>query len=283
MSISQRIPAAFVHLVDDAAIFPPGSASLPDAVRAHVDHRAADHADLVGPFVVDAARLEDLAELAPDGFRISVVVPSPAEVGRVAERTTRGGLELDSVEVRLPEGASGPAQVAAIARSLPGVLAYVEAPRPGAPAWPAVRAAVAEHGLRLKFRTGGTDASAFPTAVELATWIGGAVDEGLPFKCTAGLHRAVRHSAPETGFEHHGHLNVLHATALAAGGADVDEVVRALGQRDPAALVDALPPEPALAAARRSFGSFGSCSVLEPLEDLQALGLVDGATAGQLR
>ena len=47
---------------------------------AHADHLAADHRDLVGPFVVDTARLGELAGLAtptlfPAGLRVSVVVP----------------------------------------------------------------------------------------------------------------------------------------------------------------------------------------------------------------
>ena len=73
-------------------------------------------------------------------------------------------------------------------------------------------------GLRLKFRTGGLTADAFPSAAELAACIDAALDRETPFKCTAGLHHAVRHTDPETGFEHHGFLNVLLATRVALDG-----------------------------------------------------------------
>jgi hypothetical protein len=277
------IPRPFLHLVDDAAIFPPGLAPLPDAVEAHVAHLASGHADLVGPFIVDAARLEALGALAPEGLAASVVVPSPGQVPGVVETAGRAGLTLAGLEVRL-DAAEAPeapeaqaAQVAEIAATAPaGVPTYVEAPRPTAAAWPAVLTAVAEHGLRLKFRTGGTEAAAFPSEEEVAGWITGAVAAGVPFKCTAGLHHAVRHTGPETGFEHHGYLNVLLATARATAGDDAPAVAAALALRDPDALVAALEElaDERLARARDSFTSYGSCSILEPLEDLTDLHLL---------
>ena len=96
------------------------------------------------------------------------------------------------------------------------------------------------------------------------------------FKCTAGLHNAIRHTG-EDGFEHHGFLNVLLATRLAFDGATTDDVVAVLEQRDAEPLLGLWHDqgEQAMARARRWFTSFGSCSVTEPLDDLTALGLVE--------
>ena len=91
---------------------------------------------------------------------------------------------------------------------------------------------VAKAELRLKFRTGGLDAAAFPTAEVLAGWIDAALDRETAFKCTAGLHNAVRHTGDD-GFEHHGFLNVLVATRQAFDGAAVDEVGADPGEPDP--------------------------------------------------
>jgi hypothetical protein len=173
-----------------------------------------------------------------------VKVPSadPAAVGQVAEARDRLGLD---------------------------VPVYVELPRGGEPR--ASYDALAAQGLRLKLRTGGTTADAFPDEVELATAIVTAVRTGVPFKCTAGLHNAVRHRDPETGFEHHGFLNVLAATADAQAGAGVDVVAARLGERDGAALA-------AVATnghdPRAAFLSYGSCSVTEPADDLHELGVL---------
>lgn len=92
----------------------------------------------------------------------------------------------------------------------------------------------------------------------------------LPFTCTAGLHRAVRHDDAATGFRHHGYLNML----LAADAAEQGATAADRSSDGVAAAVGALTPE-RLRAARVRFTSFGTCSIAEPVEDLVALGLLD--------
>ncbi len=141
------------------------------------------------------------------------------------------------------------------------------------PTWLAALDELAAAGHSLKLRTGGADADAFPSAVELATCIAAALDRELPFKCTAGLHNAMRHRDDETGFEHHGFLNVLVATRASLDGADVAEVASVLEETDADKLLSRT-DHAALARARRWFRSFGSCSIAEPLADLRQLGLL---------
>ncbi|WP_211225850.1 hypothetical protein [Nocardioides alkalitolerans] len=285
-TLPPAIPPAFRALVDDAAVFPPGEAPLPVAVAAHADHLRSAHRDLVGPFVIGAAALPEVARLAtadlyPDApLRVSVVVPAPSALPDVVGAVRAADrLELAGLEVKLVVGTPYAAQVTEVAHAvgdLPGVLTYVEVPRPGDPGWPEVADAVAAHGLRLKLRTGGVSADLFPTEWEVATWISGAAARRTPFKCTAGLHHAVRHTAAGTGFEHHGYLNVLLAAVRAGEGAGADAVEAALGERDAAALaaeVATTPPD-RLVRARAAFASYGSCSVTEPYDDLAALGLL---------
>lgn len=272
----------FRHLVDDAAIFPPGLAPLPEAVRAHRAHPERPYADLVGPLVVDTARLDELAALDTTGVAVSVVVPGPDEVAGVPARAAAAGVALAGLEVKLGGTAGPAAQVAAIAADAPaGLPTYVEVPRPGVTGWAEALDAVAAHGLRLKFRTGGTEAAAFPSEDEVATWIAAAVAREIPFKCTAGLHNAVRHTGRETGFEHHGYLNILFATARAVAGADHATLVATLAERDATTLAEAVRAGADLAAARAAFTSYGSCSVAEPYDDLVALGLVASAPIHQ--
>jgi len=271
------IGPAFRHLIDDAAIFPPGLAPLPDALARHTVHLTAPYADLVGPFVVDAARLDQALSLAPPGMAMSVVVPAPDAVSSVVVRAAAAGAELAGLEVKLdPTLPAGPQVREAAARVPDGVRAFIEVPRPTSPEWPEVLAVAATTGMRLKFRTGGTEAASFPSEGEAAGWIVAAVTEGIPFKCTAGLHHAVRHTGAETGFEHHGYLNILVATDAALGGAGLAEVEAALGEREPGAIAGVLRglPEERLALARTAFVSYGSCSILEPFEDLTHLNLV---------
>ncbi|MGN6132298.1 MAG: hypothetical protein ACTHOK_18320, partial [Nocardioidaceae bacterium] len=95
-----------------------------------------------------------------------------------------------------------------------------------------------------------------------------------PFKCTAGLHQAVRHSDPATGFAHHGFVNLLVATRRLFDGAPVDEAVAIIDESRVPELVT-LARDTDLDGARRWFRSFGSCSVTEPLESLTAIGLLE--------
>jgi hypothetical protein len=147
---------------------------------------------------------------------------------------------------------------------------------PAAPShgWLAALDELAAREIHLKFRTGGASADVFPTAAQLAVCIEAALDRELPFKCTAGLHNAVRHTDPETGFEHHGFLNVLLATRLAFDGGATADVTTLLDDHYPNDLV-ALARTSDLAGVRRWFRSFGSCSVAEALDDLLGLGLLE--------
>lgn len=268
---------ALVGLIDDAAIFPPGDADLHAASAAHVARSTEPWADLVGTFVV---RDLDIPLLRGTPARLSIVVTGGAgQIGGPAGLCAKLGLDLAGVEIALRDldDLAGNAQrvvVAVDAARADGLLAddvpvYVELPHAASTAsWLAAADEVAAAELRFKFRTGGLEDSAFPAAQVLAGWVDAALDRETPFKCTAGLHRAVRHTSGE-GFEHHGFLNVLVATHRAFEGVGMDEVVATLEERD----------GPTLAAAdwtgaRRWFASFGSCSVDEPLADLRDLGMV---------
>jgi hypothetical protein len=269
-------------LVDDAAIFPPGDAPLQEAAAAHVARRSEWWADLVASFVV---RDTDLPLLRGTPARLSVVVTGGAgQLAGPAGLCARLGLELAGLEIALRDLDDLPGNarrvVAAVdAARMAGDLddsvpVYVELPPgPVGAGWLAAADEVAGGEHRLKFRTGGLEPHAFPTAAELASWIDAALDRETPFKCTAGLHNALRHRDPETGFEHHGFLNVLVATARAFDGTGLQDVAGILDEQSADALV-ALADDTDLSGGRRWFTSFGSCSVAEPLGDLVATGLV---------
>ncbi|MGB0099856.1 MAG: hypothetical protein WBP61_06210 [Nocardioides sp.] len=277
-------PAAWRGLVDDAAIFPPGDAPLAEAAAAHQARRSEPAAGLVGTFVVKDT---DLPALTATPLALSVVVTGGAgNIAGLATLARKLHIAVEGIEIALrdPDDLVGNARrvtAAVDAARADGQLddhvpVHVELPhQPGSDApsrsWLAAADEVAASEFRLKFRTGGLDAAAYPSAPTLAGWIDAALDRETPFKCTAGLHRAVRHTGDD-GFEHHGFLNVLLATRRAFDGAPLDEVVAVLEERDGSTLAATTED---LAGARRWFTSFGSCSVSEPLDDLIALRLID--------
>ncbi|MGW0431944.1 hypothetical protein ACWDV4_05285 [Micromonospora sp. NPDC003197] len=281
--MSTQVPRLLAGLVDDAAVFPPGNASLPEALAAHREHRAAWYADLVGPLLVPASALPELTELLGPDEQIEVgVIGDVTPLSRLAD--LRDGLDpritLRQVEAAVAKRGEDPEPGLAELTALParlGVDVYAEIPL----TWGLLRAldVVAQAraaGTRIaaKFRTGGLAAELFPTPVELAAVICACRDRDLPFKLTAGLHHAIRHTDPETGFTHHGFVNVLVAAAVAADGAEVSDIADLLATTDPLRLV-----EPARIRRDRDrplWIGFGSCSIVEPLTDLIRMNMVNG-------
>jgi hypothetical protein len=281
--VSTQVPRLFTGLVDDAAVFPPGSATLPEAVAAHRRHRAAWYADLVGPLLLPASALPELPALLGPDEQLEIGVVGDVPIARLYQLRDQvdSRIRIRQVEAAVAKRGEDPqpglAELVGLPAHLDDADVYAEIPL----TWGLLGAldrlaAERAAGKRIaaKFRTGGLAAELFPTPVELAAVIGACRDRKLPFKLTAGLHHAIRHIDPETGFTHHGFVNILAATAAGDAGAEVTEMAELLAATDPVPLVEA-------ARSRRDQNrplwiGFGSCSVMEPLIDLVRLGLVNG-------
>ena len=282
------IPHWLTNLVDDAAIFPPGNVPLDRAVAEHRAHKTSEYAAMVGGFVVSDVKIPDLIDVlderddVDDELAINLVVTGGAGAIEPAIRWASRVpmLRLVALECALRDeddlahnARRVCAALDALEEELADVNVFVEPPRVvdrPTHGWLAAVDELAMRELPLKFRTGGVTDDVFPTPVELAAAISAALDRELPFKCTAGLHHAVRQTDPETGFTHHGFLNVLAATRACLDGRNTEAV---LEETDGKALLADL-DEDALASTRRWFTGFGSCSVLEPHDDLVELGLI---------
>ena len=282
--MSTPLPVVFARLVDDAAVYPPGSVPLHEAVKDHRRHRSAWYADLVGPLLVPASATRQLAELVggTDGFAIGLVADTGIAGLRAALDAAPSAVAQVEIAVakRGEDPQPGVAALLDLLRPSDGLRAYAEVPLTFGllSALDALGDARRE-GLPVaaKFRTGGLAAELFPTPIELAAVICACRDRELPFKLTAGLHHAIRHTDPETGFIHHGFLNVLVATMQAVQGAEVADVGATLAITDPVPLIEAT--RRLLHDDRPLWTSFGSCSVLEPVQDLARLGLLPGTRA----
>jgi len=231
-------------LIDHAALFPPASLGLEDALAEDARVRRAPEAWLVGRFVCPASRLGQLGDA---DVRLTVVLDDPA-----------APLDDSRVEaVEVPPGV--PADV-----SVPVDEVYVERPV-GELAW---LDEVAGLGRRAKVRCGG---AVVPSAEELAAFVARCRDLRVPFKATAGLHHPI--AAPGR----HGFLNLLGAAVFGDEEAALREADASAFTLDEEAFGwrgrEAGPDE--LARVRRDlFVGFGSCSIAEPVEDLRALGLL---------
>jgi len=263
------------RLIDDAAVFPPGSAPLPDAVAAHLARTAYRH--FVGPLLVAATAADRVLDLAGE---------VPIEVGLIA----RPGMPIEPVREGVIACIGTPVLVSGVevgARSAwrtlddLGVTITVEIPREGFDeSLDEVAAAAHDYALaggpdiQAKFRTGATDVWAWPDEAELARFIHGCVARRLPFKLTGGLHHVIR--ADRVDGPQHGLLNVLTAVDAAAAGAMPDQIAACLAERSTTPLADVLlgMTGEEVAEVRAVFRAYGCCTVTDPIGELVELGLL---------
>jgi hypothetical protein len=274
----------FDGLFDDAALFPPAGLTMSDAVTGHLRHQTAWYAPLSGPFVCPDAKLAELGTaMTATGIAeldLALVLPGGAASLDAAVDAVFADPRLRLRAVELPAGpaaeAAGPADVIAALDQTPlaGAAAFVELT--AAQLTGAAARSLADHRYLAKLRTGGASADAFPYEKTMATCLSTLAAERLPFKCTAGLHHAVRHRAADTGFEHHGFLNVLLAAGAALDGASTEQIAAELADTDAAAVAAriSLLDADAAGSIRQLFTSFGTCSTDEPVTDLVTLGLI---------
>ena len=270
----------FAGLIDDAAVFPPGLAPLDVAVREHLDRRTSPYAACIGPLLVPAAAAAELKTLAAGDPRTS---EEPLRVGLIVRPGSpvdplREAVELlhddPLVEVTALELGWAPGWQSVLDL---GLSVAVEVGVGGAQqeALDDIAAAVDDGAdVIAKFRTGETPAWAWPDEAGLAGFLDAVVLHGLPFKLTGGLHHAVRGTYEEEPM--HGVLNVLLATHEALNGSEAPELAEVLTQDNAEVLVERvtrLTPEE-VEQTRASFSAYGCCVVLEPIEELVALGLL---------
>lgn len=127
---------------------------------------------------------------------------------------------------------------------------------------------IARRGLRAKVRCGG---ERVPPVEELAAFVRGCRHRSLVFKATAGLHHAYPSDAGEHGF-----LNLLAAAVFG----NEEEALRAphgafeLDERSLRWEGREAGPEKLARVRETLLHSIGSCSFFEPVEELQALGIL---------
>ncbi|HYH90912.1 MAG TPA: hypothetical protein VEX67_16895 [Solirubrobacteraceae bacterium] len=229
------------RLIDHAPLFPPASLGMGAAVAEDARARASEHSWMLARFVCPASRLTELeGAMEPDGApALSVVLDG----GDWRDTPFR----VEAVEM-----------VGVSREDLADVETFCEVQLDDEALRYAL-GAVAAVGAKAKVRCGGAHV---PSEERLAAFIVAARAADVAWKATAGLHHPVRTE------REHGFLNLLEAVGLAEEGADEAALRTVLAERDPAAL------RGAAERPRGRFVSIGSCSFIEPVEDLQGLGLL---------
>jgi hypothetical protein len=259
-NVSPSLLPVLAQLFDDAGLFPPARRPMADALEAHRRARSGPHRTLVGPFLCPLARLDELDACVAAG------VPAPAELSLVVyegeAQPRRAIVRAGVVQIEAPLGVTLPGEALRLRR-------YFELPPNGD-----IEAAVDEVvrlRARAKVRCGGLTPDMVPSSRRLADTLAACAARRLPLKATAGLHHPFRHYQTELGGPQHGFVNLLAAATAAVAGAHPDELVKLLEteEADRAELVERVDRH-----ARELVASIGTCSIEEPVADLQRLRLL---------
>ncbi len=299
--MKNSIRTLFHEIIDFAGLFPPAGWEMLRSVKEFVQYQKSPENWMLARFILPAAQLPVFVEVAEstglsvDAVRLSAVCSMETlandfeSIELMNDSTSRlgAGAQVDAVEIKV----ENPAQIAEILSSTPDSLQpYLEIPV-DAPAREFTRKLAATRG-RAKVRTGGVVPEAIPTIEQLASFIEACSLDGVPFKATAGLHHPVR-SVHALTYEKcspaglmHGFLNVFVAAAWRSSARDGRTIVtleRILSEtaqdafrfdRESVTWREVTIGLPELAAGRQSAVSFGSCSFLEPIDDLKGLNLL---------
>jgi hypothetical protein len=286
-------------IVDYAGLFPPAQLSLSDAIATYDRARASPHAWMLDRFVIPAARLPELSQLLSTAsesraaslpWTLSVILSKNWETELEQIRQTVSP-QFSQVHIRALEVAPLPVgEMLQVCQHLPAeVEIFWEIPF-DADLEPYLQVLRQTH-TAAKLRTGGISAEAFPDSAQLSQRILSLAEAQIPFKATAGLHHALRgnyHLTPQpnsVATTMPGFLNLATLAALAQQQRiRSSEALNLLEERSITAFQftdtaitwrDHALSLPEIERSRRQFfRSFGSCSLQEPLDDLDHLGLL---------
>jgi hypothetical protein len=289
---SKALRALLTGLIDYAGLFPPAGLAMDAAVRSYDSYRCSEHAWMLGRFIVPAARLAEYEEavgaahMDASAWRLSVLATA-TDVERVtrfnADKRDKFG-EIDVLEVK----AGSARDIHDTAVAYDGYQLYFETPPE---TWRSLLPTIGVARARAKIRTGGEIPAAIPEESRVLEFLRLASERRIAFKATAGLHhplrsmRSLTYKPDSPTALMHGFLNVFCAAVLLWHEPELrQEAAWMLGERDADSItMDEMTmtwhnsgvtlTAQQIQEARQQFCiGFGSCSFIEPVEDLRALG-----------
>ena len=290
--MNSALRALLAGLIDYAGLFPPAGLPMGEAVRNYDSYIRGEHAWMLGRFILPSARLAEYADAVREAgadtaaWRLSVLATTADSeaIYRFREEQAQSG-QIDVLEIKAAN--VGEIQSATIAFGCCYQL-YFETPPE---TWRSLLSAIGRAKARAKIRTGGEVPEAIPEESRVLEFLRLARERRIAFKATAGLHHPLRAMQPLTYKADsprammHGFLNVFGAAALLWHEPERrQEAAWMLSEHDADAItMDEMTmtwhnsgvtlSADQIEEARSQFATgFGSCSFLEPVEDLRALG-----------
>ncbi|HVW78301.1 MAG TPA: hypothetical protein VHB45_11865 [Alloacidobacterium sp.] len=278
-------------LIDYAGLFPPASLDMKTAVSHYAEYRNGENSEMLGRFILPVQRLTEFTaafyEVCCDEtaapWLLNVLASSDsAEDAERISKFSEGAAYLDAIEYQAANAEDAQQKLKSVPK---GMIAYVEfAPEQCEEILPVLK----KYDARAKIRTGGVTEGAIPSIERVAQFLECCAQSQIACKATAGLHHPIRSEQKLTYEEGsqsammHGFINVFVAATVAYKGAPLKDIVDVLLETKPDVFQwgkDALRwrnieiSTKQIRDVRDNFAiSFGSCSFVEPIQYLKALG-----------
>ena len=299
----QVVRTLMENVIDYAGLFPPARLDMDPTVRNYAEYLRGGHAWMLGRLVVPVNRLSEF-----ETFAGSLLPRSHAEIpwqisALTAPADDAAGLDRDLERIAaFNESHADPSNGLAIIDAIELKAGSSEAIEEALDVVPdditpffemslerdlrGVILAISGNDACAKVRTGGVTPDLFPSPEAVASFIDLCATADVPFKATAGLHHPFTHdSRGVPGAKEFGFVNLFLAAALVKRQEIAkDEAVELLAEEDPGSFHfkdDAIAWREHAAGAdqidetRKTFAlSYGSCSFVEPIDDLSAMGLL---------
>ncbi len=292
--MSNSLKVLLTEIIDYAGLFPPAQVPMTVAVKNYADYLKSENAWMLGRFIVPVNRLNEFSDEAEKHFtkktlwRLSVLASDnlrqTLEVITKFNEINQGKAIIDTLEIKVTEAR----EITEAHKLLPGeITAYFEIPV--SDFLSNFITALAITRQRAKIRTGGITANAFPSTDAIIKFMRICMAANVPFKATAGLHHPLRCTRPLTYETNspigtmHGFFNLFLSACLLRQDLNNASVHRLMNETDAAKFefdedgirwTDQNISLKTIALTReKNAVSFGSCSFLEPIEDLQVIGL----------
>lgn len=292
--LSDSLRTLLTEIIDYAGLFPPSQVSMAVAVQNYAAYRESEHAWMLGRFIVPVRNLDKFNKEAEKFFkeshpwRISAIVGEDVanDLKKVVRfnKKNEGLAVIDTVEIK----PSSTEEIYQITKILPEqLIAYFEVPQTEVLTEFMTTLAITRN--RAKIRTGGTTPDAFPSTDAIIKFMRICIAANVPFKATAGLHHPLRTNKPLTYEENaprgmmHGFLNLFLSAAYLRQNLNNSFVHQLMNENEADDLrfederIDwkehSVDVHVVNLLRQKNAMSFGSCSFIEPIEDLEALDL----------
>jgi hypothetical protein len=292
--MTESLRTLLTEIVDYAGLFPPSQVGMTSAVHNYAEYLKSENAWMLGRFITPINRLDEFFTEAESLFdekvwRLSVISNENLQetVDKINEfnEANSDKFVVDAIEIRVSKAD----EIYEAAKIIPKNLsAYFEFPLTDV--LTDVMTALAVTRQRAKIRTGGVTQDAFPNSADIIRFMRVCIAANVPFKATAGLHHPLKCVKPLTYDENapngtmHGFLNLFLSACFLRQDLNNSFVFNLINETNAGNLEfadegvlwkeHAVATQTIAAARAKNSISFGSCSFLEPIEDLQQLSVI---------